>query len=155
AQHKVREADGEPVSGVSCRTSVLVIGMEGWPLLPDGQISQKLRRAEKLQRSGHSIQIICESAFLELAGCRERQVFLRRTYPAAQVCRLLRIQPETLRRWEQLSLVRSQDGLYNFQDFVSLRTIGELVQAGVRPETIARSLHGLSSVLPDTDQPLA
>jgi tetratricopeptide (TPR) repeat protein len=54
-----------------------------------------------------------------------------------------------------LGLVRSSDGQFDFQDLVSLRTIAELVTGGVRPETIARSLHGLASVAPDAARPLA
>lgn len=73
----VSASGGEPCASVSRRTSMLVIGMEGWPLLPDGQISRKLHLAEKLTR----IRIISESAFLELVGLKERQEDLRKTYP--------------------------------------------------------------------------
>jgi tetratricopeptide (TPR) repeat protein len=155
AHQKVREAEGEPVPGVSRRTSMLVIGMEGWPLLPDGKPSSKLRRAEDLQKRGHPIRILSEALFLELMGQRERQLDLRKTYPLEQVCRLLELEPEAIRRWEQLSLVRSEEGLYDFQDIVSLRKLAELIKSGVRPGTIAKSLEGLAIVLPGTDRPLA
>src|SRR5262249_41248708 len=80
---------------------------------------------------------------------------LRKTYPLEQVCRLLGLEPGVLRRWEQFDLVRPEKGLYDFQDLVSLRTLSGLIESGVRPETIARSLEGLASVLPGTDRPLA
>src|SRR5439155_13643662 len=59
------------------------------------------------------------------------------------------------RRWEQFGLVRSQQGLYDFQDLVSLRTLAELVNRGIKPANIAKSLQTLASVLPGTDRPLA
>ncbi len=151
----VRDAGGEPTLGVSRRTSIVVVGMEGWPLLPDGEISSKLKHAEELRRKGQNIEIISEDAFLELAGLQGHRSTLRKTYPAQEVCRLLKLSPETLRRWEQFSLVHSENGLYDFQDLVSLRTIGELVSHGVNPTSIAKSLKGLSSILPDTERPLA
>src|SRR5262245_13391017 len=61
----VREAGGEPTPAVSRRTSFVVVGMEGWPLLPDGMISNKLKRAEAISLRGHCIHIISEAAFLE------------------------------------------------------------------------------------------
>ena len=151
----VRDAGGEPTLGVSRQTSILVVGMEGWPLLPDWMVSRKLRRAEELMQQGHPIQIISESTFLELVGRKERQSFLRKTYPAEEVCKLLKISGETLRRWEQFSLVQPREGLYDFQDLVSLRTLGELVNRGISPANIAKSLQALASVLPGTDRPLA
>ena len=144
-----------PASSVSRQTSYVVVGMEGWPLLPDGLISNKLRRAEEFIKRGYPLQILSESSFLELAGKKEHQVSLRKVYPEQEICRLMKISPETLRRWEQFGLVVSCGGEYDFQDIVSMRTIGELVKRGVRPETIARSLKSLAAILPDTDRPLA
>jgi hypothetical protein len=156
AYQLVRKAGGEPSNVVSRRTSFLVVGMEGWPLLPDGMISNKLKRAEELIERGHPLRVISEEAFLELIGqkTRERQPG-RKTYPAPEVCKLLKVPMETLRRWEQFGLIRSQDDRYDFQDLVSLRTITELVSRGVRSDTIAKSLKALASVLPGTDRPLA
>jgi len=151
----VLAAGGKATESVSRSTSTLVVGMCGWPLLPDGQVSDKLRRAEKLVRNGFEIRIVSELVFLELAELAERQSQLWKAYSGAEVCRLLNLQPETLQRWEQFGLVHSHNGLYDFQDLVSLQTICELVGRGVRPETVAQSLQGLASVLPGTERPLA
>ena len=156
AYELVRQQGGEPTNIVSRQTSYVVVGMEGWPILPDGCISNKLKRAEELIRRGYPLQIISERAFLEMTGKRDREKdSLQKTFPAAEVCKRLRLPSETLERWEQFGLVRSQDSLYDFQDLVSLRTITELVSRGVRPETIARSLSALEGVLPDAARPLA
>jgi tetratricopeptide (TPR) repeat protein len=151
----VRDEGGEVTPGVSRRTSMVVVGMEGWPLLPDGMISSKLKRAEELIKRGFPLRVISELAFLELAGRKERQGSLRKTYPAAEVCKLLKISSETLRRWEQFGLVQAEGGSYDFQDLISLRTLVELVNRGVRTGTLAKSLKELTSVLPGTDRPLA
>jgi tetratricopeptide (TPR) repeat protein len=151
----VLAAGGKTTESVSRSTSTLVVGMCGWPLLPDGQVSDKLRRAEKLVRNGFGIRIVSELVFLELVELAERQSRLWKAYSGAEVCRLLNLQLETLQRWEQFGLVHSHNGLYDFQDLVSLQTICELVGRGVRPETVAQSLQGLASVLPGTERPLA
>ncbi len=155
AHQVVKQAGGEPGTTVSRQTSMLVVGMEGWPLLPDGTVSNKLRRAEEINEKYHSIQIISELAFLELAGLEERKSRLKKTYSLAEVCRLLKLEPETLRHWEQFSLISSEAGRYDFQDILTLRMIGALLQQGVRRETIASSIRGLTSIMPDTDRPLA
>ena len=155
AHEIVRSAGGVAVTTVSRRTSMLVVGMEGWPLLANGTVSRKLRRAETLRRSGSPLRILCEAEFLECAGLETRRQTLRKSYPEHQVCDLLAIEPSALRRWEALGLVRSDEGLYDFQDLISLQTITALVGAGVSPLTIGRSIRGLASVLPGTDRPLA
>jgi len=152
----VREAGGEPTPGISRKTSMLVVGMCGWPLLPDGGVGSKLKRAEELRRRGCEIRILSEEAFLELLGRKNRhQSEVPKTHSAAEVCKRLKLSPEALQRWEQFGLIRPVNGLYDFQDLVSLRTIAELVERGVRPEVIAQSLQSLISILPGVDQPLA
>jgi hypothetical protein len=117
--------------GLSRKTSLLVVGMDGWPLLPDGGVGNKLKRAEELRRNGCGIRILSEEAFLELLGRNNRhRSVVPKTNPAAEVCRRLKLSPEALQRWEQFGLIRPVDGLYDFQDLVSLRTIAELVDAG-------------------------
>ncbi len=155
AHEVVKAARGTPVATVSRRTSMLVVGMDGWPLLADGSVSRKLERAEALRRQGAPIQIVSEADFLEMAGLSERRPALRKSHPADRVCELVGVPESTLRRWELLGLVRSSDGLYDFQDIVSLQTIAALVAAGVAAPTIARSVRGLASVLPGTERPLA
>ncbi len=155
AQAIVRAAGGMPVSSVSHRTSLLVVGMDGWPLLADATVSRKLQQAETLERSGCRIRIVSEADFLEFAGLGERRPELRKSYPAQHVCELLGLDERTLRRWELFGLIRSHEELYDFQDIVSLQTIAGLIARGVEPATIARSIRGLASVLPGTERPLA
>jgi len=151
----VRQAGGEPVAVVSRRTNMLVVGMGGWPLLPDGQVSLALRKAEEINTRGEFIRILSEEEFLEELGLKERRPALEKRYTSEEICSLTGIPHERLRRWEQLSLLRSSGGKYDFQDLVSLRTLTDLVSRGVRPDVIHRSLKGLAAILPRTDRPLA
>lgn len=155
AHDAVRRCGGEVTTTVSRRTSLLVVGMGGWPLLPDGQVSAALHRAEHFRRHGSHLQIISEDEFLERVGRKPVRHPAEKTYDAEELCALTGIQPEQLRRWEQLSLVRSYDGRFDFQDLVSLRTLADLIGQGATPEAINRSLRGLAAVLPGVDRPLA
>lgn len=80
---------------------------------------------------------------------------LHKSYPAQHICELLGLEEAKLRRFELFGLIRAEDGLYDFQDIVSLRTIAELIGRGADPAAIGRSIRGLASVLPGTDRPLA
>ncbi|MEE8558824.1 MAG: GlcNAc transferase, partial [Myxococcota bacterium] len=104
AARVVEEAGGEPVADVTRRTALLVVCMEGWPLLPDGSISRSLQRAEELQQRGSTIEIVPESEFLERVGLRERRIDLQKTYTTQEVSELLGLDPATLRRWELFNL---------------------------------------------------
>ena len=150
-----RDAGAEATSCVSHRTTLLIVGMEGWPLLPDGAISLKLRRAEELCRAGCPIRILPETAFLEMIGAVPPAPPQRKSFAADEVCRILRIDAWRLRQWELFGLIRSRGGSYDFQDLISMQAIRDLVGNGVRPERIGRSLRDLTAILPGLDRPLA
>ncbi len=154
ARDIARGAGATPVDDVSRRTTMLVVGMDGWPLLPDGALSRKLRRADELNRAGARIRVVSEAVFLEMAGLSQRPP-ARKSFSSADLCGVLACDPGALRRYELLGLVHSQEGLYDFQDIVSLRTVLGLVASGVSPRTISRSIRGLASVLPGTGRPLS
>jgi hypothetical protein len=155
AWDRVIDAGALPQEHVGRRLTMLVVGAAGWPLLPDGTVSRKLQRAEALNKQGARIEIVPESVFLERLRLKAEQAQMTKTHPADVVCRLLDIAPETLERWVQFGLVRPQDGRYDFQDLVSLRTLLALVHQGVRVDTVSRSLQALAAVLPGTERPLA
>jgi len=146
---------GQVVSRVTRLTSYLVVGMRGWPLRSDGSVSKRLERAEALNRRGARIRIISERTFLEITGFSQPSESPAKTFDADHVCRLMKIDPQTLRRWEQFGLVQASGGRYDFQDLVSVQTIVDLVGRGVRVDTISRSITELSGLLPGTDRPLA
>jgi tetratricopeptide (TPR) repeat protein len=144
------------VHGVSRRTTLLVVGMGGWPVRSDGSVSRKLQRAEALRSEGAPIEIVSEPVFLERLGLAERAQDARKQYDRVQVSALLGIDERTLHRWEVMGLVTpSADDRFDFQDLVSLRTIAELISRGVKPHAIATSVRQLGSVLRNTARPLA
>ncbi len=159
AHGAVKRAGGVAAGTVSRRTTLLVVGSRGLPILPDGRVTRSLERAETLRRDGAPIRIVGEDEFLAMlrgggagpsgAGAGGK------SFELAKVAAAVGVEPATIERWEHLGLLRSHDGLYDFQDIVSLQSIAALVRSGARPDVIRRSLAGLSSVLPDVDRPLA
>src|SRR5688572_671969 len=122
AYRLVNAAGGTVSPNLTRKTGVLIVAMGGWPLLPNGAVSQRLQRAEALNREGCGIRILSELQFLELTGMTERRAELQKTYSADDVCKLLNVDMATLKRWEQFSLIHSTGGYYDFQDLVSLQT---------------------------------
>ncbi len=150
----VKSVGGTPVAGVNRRTTMLVIGMYGWPLLPTAT-QPRSAAADELRVGGHTIRIVSEEAFLELAGLRQCRADLRKSFDAEQVGALTGADAGALRLWDRLGLVRADRGKYDFQDIVSLQTITRLLAEGVDAAAIARTIRSLAAVLPGTDRPLA
>jgi hypothetical protein len=72
AQGKVTDAGGTNAKSVTKNLDYLVIGDDGSPLFGLGERSSKHRKADSLVESGESINIISETAFLQmLAGGRK------------------------------------------------------------------------------------
>src|SRR5262245_1603075 len=85
ARDLVHAAGGQTVSTVSKQTTMVVVGMNGWPLQPSGDIPSKLQKAEQLRAAGASLRIASEEEFLEHVGLRERRPQLRKAYSAEQI----------------------------------------------------------------------
>ncbi len=154
----VRGLGGAVAGSVSGRTTMLVVGLGGWPLHADGAISNKLKRAEAIRDQGGRIEILSEDQFFERIGLRKARTGSEgrgRQFTAEQCSETLGLPARIIRRWEALGLVRSDDGRYDFQDLVSLQAIAELTERGVAPADIAGTIRQLSSVLPDIERPLA
>ena len=157
AEELVITRGGRLTPSVNRGTTLLVIGMDGWPLLRDGRLSNKLQKAESLQKGPgkRRLRVWSEEQFLERVGRKRPDAEIEKPMDAAQVSALVGVAPETLHRWELLGLVRSNAGRYDFRDLVSLQTIAALVSQGAHPSTINQSVRSLARVLPGTDRPLA
>src|SRR5690348_7948653 len=59
----VRRHGGTPSQAVTRRTTLLIVGELGWPLLDDGRPSNKLSRA-----TSYGIPVVSERRFLEWIG---------------------------------------------------------------------------------------
>lgn len=86
----------------------------------------------------------------EAAGPEAGQVHGQ--YSAAQLCRLLRLSPNRLRRWVRQGLVKplaGGDGLhFDFEQLTAVRTLWALTQAGIPLGQIRRGLEQLRNWLP-------
>ncbi|SDK29648.1 DNA polymerase-3 subunit epsilon [Catalinimonas alkaloidigena] len=66
AQHAVEEIGGVCSNQVTTETHFLVIGQKEFVAMKEGQMSAKLREAQRLRHYGSSIEFVSESHFLEL-----------------------------------------------------------------------------------------
>lgn len=154
ALRQLAQARARLAERVTRRTDMLVVGMGGWPILPSGEISQKLEKAEHMRRQGHPLKIVPEVVFLELLGLHGQTLTLSKPYSDVQVIRFLGIDREELHRWEYFGLVRPENGHYDFQDLVSLKNLLSLTRQGLRIEKIAQALNRMCRLLPCSERPL-
>ena len=68
AAQKANDAGSNFVGNVSRKVSILVVGTQSKHKLKGMTKSSKHRKAEELIASGHEVQIISESDFLDLIG---------------------------------------------------------------------------------------
>ncbi len=155
AERLVRDKGGRCVDLVNQWTTHVVVGLGGWPLLPDGAVSQALVRAEQWQRRRTGIQIWSELQFRQAVGLDSAPGVSGACYDAATAAQMVGVSPAALERWRQLSVVQPRDGRYDFQDLVALRTLRALLENGVRLASIRAGLQKLADLLPDCRRPLA
>src|SRR5262249_26962032 len=103
----IRAHGGTFVTSITKRTSLLVVGQEGWPLQKDGGLTYKLESAKKLQAIGRRIEILTEEDLLRRLGMEGEEHGVHKRFSLAQIGRLLKIPRERLRSWMRLGLVQS------------------------------------------------
>jgi tetratricopeptide (TPR) repeat protein len=151
---------GECVAAVNRRTTLLVVGQDGWPLRPDGRVTSKLEAARRLQRAGYPLAVISEEELLARVGMVDRSQAVFRRYTAAQLTQLLGIRGERVRAWVRrglIELVETVDGVpfFDFHQVSSARVLCRLQEAGVSLARIRQSLEQVRGWLPTLDKPLA
>lgn len=156
----VRALGGSCVSHPTRRTDILVLGQEGWPLRPDGELTQSLERARALEQQGTGIRIIPEESFLREIGLEDDRGPISSVHTSAQLCRILGIPRDRLRFWIRTGLVRPVRSVhrlayFDFREVANAKALGELVGAGIGVGQIRRSLEQLQSWLPGLQQPLS
>ena len=155
----VRAHGGIFVSNLSGRTSMLVVGQDGWPLQKDGRLTSKLRCARAFEQAGQRITILSEEEFLTQLGLDAHTEEVRRRYSTVQLSTLLKIPGDRVRRWLTAGLIRAVetvDGVsyFDYQQVVSARTLSDLVQAGVGPDRLRRSIQQMKTWLRNVESPL-
>jgi tetratricopeptide (TPR) repeat protein len=156
----VRAHGGTFVTSVNRKTSLLVVGQEGWPLRKDGGLSEKLERARHLQAAGCSVAVITEEELLERLGLEGAGNGIHKRFSLAQLGRLLHVPRDRLRAWMRAGLVQPLETIqgvcyFDFHQVTGVRTLWDLTQAGVKTETIRRSLEQLTGWMPSLESSLA
>lgn len=151
---------GQLSNAVSRRTSILVVGQEGWPLRKDGRLTQKLQTARLLQRQGRPITILTEEELFTRLGLEARSEGIRRLYTAPELAGLLDVKRDRLRSWIDAGLIRPEKtdhGVcwFDFRQVSGVKTLCDLAEAGVTKDRLVRSLAQLKAWMPDAEQPLA
>lgn len=156
----IRAHGGTFVTSVTRRTSMLVVGQEGWPLRKDGSLSEKLETARHLQEGGCDVAILTEEELLQRLGLEAASSDIHRRFTLAQLGRLLKVPRDRLRSWMRAGLLESVamvQGVcyFDFHQVTGVRTLWDLTRAGVKVEKIRRSLERLTRCLPGLDTSLA
>lgn len=160
AQELVAEHGGAATTGVSRQTTMLVIGEEGWPLEPDGKMSQKLEQVAELEAAGVTVRLVKETDWLHLLGLGEHQQQLQRLCTPAMLSKALDVPVGMIRRWERLNLIRPVKKVFrlpyfDFQEANNVRRLSELLASGLSRAKIEAGLAKLQESLSGIDRPLA
>jgi len=150
---------GQFTISVNRRTTVLIVGQDGWPLQADGRLTNKLRKARALNQAGCKIRIMSEDDWLTHLGAQSSGQAIHRLYTMTQLSALLKIPGNQLRRWMAAGLIEASDSTdgvsrFDYSQAVSARGLCRLFSAGVKPARVVRSIRQLASWLPDLERPL-
>jgi tetratricopeptide (TPR) repeat protein len=159
AAELIRAHGGRFGANVNRFTALLVVGQDGWPLEKDGRLSSNLRKARALQRKGFRIAVLTEEELLARLGLESPAEGISRLYSTAQLARLLKIPGDRIRRWAAAGAIRpvkTSQGIsyFDYRQVVSARTMSGLVESGVRPELLRRSIEQMQTWMASVEQPL-
>jgi tetratricopeptide (TPR) repeat protein len=155
----IRAHGGRFTATVNRFTSVLVVGQDGLPFEKDGGLSSNLRKARSLQRNGFGISVLTEEELFARLGLESPAEEVSRFYSTAQLARLLKIPGDRIRRWAAAGVIRpvkTTQGIsyFDYGQVVSARTMSGLVEAGVKPERLRRSIEQMQRWMGSVEQPL-
>lgn len=147
-------------SRVTPETTLVVVGAGGWPLRKDGRVSRNLRHAELCQRKGQPVEILQEQQLLERLGMTGQASAIGRRLTAAELAKHLKLPGTKIRSWVQAGLLipaETQQGVayFDFQQAAGVRALSRLLESGVRPERLERTMRRLRQWLPNVAEPLA
>ena len=139
----VARLGGETADDVNARTTLLVIGDEGFATRDK---SNKLKRAEELNAQGSTISIISESEFCRMAGVPTPDS-LRRQYHAMRdvLARYRALREDHVRYLIKCGIIRAvhrtnADTFFSFPDLAIIREANEELENGATFGAIVRAL---------------
>jgi tetratricopeptide (TPR) repeat protein len=150
----VQNFSGRFSARVTRDTTLLVVGLNGWPLRSDGRVSRKLARAKRLQQSGHAIEIIREDAFFDRLGLAEVGNSVCRRYTIDQVAKVAGTTVARIKTWLRAGIVEpagSVHGIpqFDFRQISAVKRLQDLTAAGVTPARLRQSLRQLATWFPE------
>ena len=120
----------------------------------------KTDRSHGSDADGAELRIVSESDWLHLIGLNEQRSEIQRAYTPAMLSRLLGLPVSLIRRWARIGLIRPVRRVcrlpyFDFREVSSAQRLAQLLDEGVTPETLEKSLTQLSRSLAGTDRSLA
>lgn len=157
---EVEKHGGTASEHVSRKTTMLVIGEEGWPLEADGRPSVKWQEVTRWRQEGLEIRIVTESDWLGFVSLQDQKQEMHRHYTPAMLSQLLNVPVNVIRGWERSGLIKPASQIhrlsyFDFQEVAGARRLADLVAAGVSCKEIQTSLARLQGVLQGIERPLA
>jgi tetratricopeptide (TPR) repeat protein len=146
AQALVARLGGATGDDVNAKTTMLVVGAEGFAAGAEAK-SNKLKRADELNAlQPNQIRIVSESAFCALAGVPTPEA-LKQQYHAMRdlLARYRALREDHLRYMMKCGLVRpvlrtNADVFFAFPDLPAIRQVNEALEQGVAFRSVARAL---------------
>ncbi len=147
ARAVVTRLGGTTADDVNAKTTMVVVGDEGFGQAADRDKSNKLKRAEELIAQGTaSIEIVGEDAFCALAGLPSRER-LKQQYHSLRdlLARYRALREDHLRYLVKCAVLRpalrtNADTFFAFQDLALIRHVNEELEAGRSFRSVAQSL---------------
>ena len=143
----VTRLGGVTADEVSAKTTMVVVGDEGFGSTADRDKSHTLKRAEELLEQGTGqIEILSEEAFCRLAGMATRDA-LKRQYHSMRdlLARYRNLREDHLRYLVKCAVIRpvvrtNADTFFAFQDLPIVKQVNDALDGGARFRKIAQSL---------------
>jgi hypothetical protein len=147
ARALVARLGGATAEEVSAKTTMVIVGAEGFGQGAERDKSNKLKRAEELMAQGAAqIEILTEEAFCRLAGMPTREA-LKRQYHSVRdlLARYRSLREDHLRYLVKCGIIRpalrtNADTFFAFQDLATIRQVNEGLERGASFRSVAQAL---------------
>ena len=140
ARALVAQLGGATADEVNARTTMVVVGAEGFGAAPKDDKSQKLKRAEELQ-----IRIVSENDFCELAGVPSPDALKRQYHSLRDLAARYVLREDHLRYLVKCGVIRpvlrtNADIFLAFADLAVVKQLHEALEQGLSFHSMVRSL---------------
>lgn len=141
ARALVARLGGTTADEVNARTTMVVVGAEGFGVAPKDDKSQKLKRAEELQ-----IRVVSENDFCELAGVPSPDALKRQYHSLRDLAvRYRALREDRLRYLVKCGVVRpvlrtNADTFLAFAELAVVKQVHEALEQGLSFHSVVRSL---------------